>query len=146
MSCEFCQACCQELAPLILRLSLAAVFLPQGFKKVFTYGYGQASENIIGMSTAVVPMWLANFMGYFLPFAELYIGLALLLGFGKYFTKILTVVVTFSIMMYWILKPTPEFAWFMNVHTWFFIAAITLKCLPFGKLSLDQLIWPGEKK
>src|SRR3989338_953611 len=119
------------LAPFLLRLTLALVFIPAGLIK-FTGGYTTSVESIISMSAGLVPVWLATFMGYFLPIAELYIGLALLLGFGKLFTKIITLIVTFSVAMFWYLKSGSDFTWLMDATFLYFIIALVIFFQGFG--------------
>lgn len=134
------------LTALVLRLGLAAVFLPMGIAKVFGgmygyLGYMDAAAKITAMSQGVVPAWLGTFMGYAMPLAELYIGVALLLGFGKRFTKWVTLLVTFSLLSFWYLRDGANFAWFMNPHMWFFLASLALLfTCSLGRFSVDQMM------
>lgn len=137
MSCCSMPCPSKDIAPLLMRLSLAAVFIPVGIMKVFTNGYMESVTMVSGMATDVVPTWLATFMGYLLPGAELYIGFALLLGFGKWFTKGLTLFVTLSLVVFWYLKDGSAFTWFSNAHTWYFLVALVLSMTCFGSWSVD---------
>ncbi len=134
----------EMLAPLLLRLALVSIMLPAGWMKTFgTPGYFAAVENIRTMSLDVVPAWFATFVAYTLPVAELYVGVALLLGVGKYFTKWISVLTFFAVFMFWALKDGAEFTWLKNIHTWYFIGSVLLFSTGFGSLALDKWLFKG---
>jgi uncharacterized membrane protein YphA (DoxX/SURF4 family) len=128
-----------DLGLLLLRLPIGVLFVFGGHMKIFTMGVRKFVED----ATKFVPPYLPPAVGkgylYCVPFAELLVGICLVLGLLTRFIGLITALMLLSFMMAVTGWKDPQGGPF-NASVAYFSVALALMLLGAGRISIDALI------
>ncbi len=122
-----------DWAMLLMRVYIGAIFIPHGYQKLFTYGLDGVSQNFEGMG---IPLpYLSALLA---TFAELFGGIALILGIG---TRITALSLAFTMLVAIITAHSQAFfnqSGGMEYPLTLGIACVAIFLSGGGAYSLDQ--------
>ena len=128
-----------DLGLLLLRLPIGVLFAFGGKMKIFTMGVGKFVEE----ATKFVPSYLPPPVGkaylYAVPFAELLVGICLMLGVFTRFISLITALMLLSFMMAVTGWKDPQGGPF-NASVAYFCVALALMFLGPGRISVDAVL------
>jgi uncharacterized membrane protein YphA (DoxX/SURF4 family) len=131
-----------DLGLLLLRLPIGVLFVFAGHMKIFTMGVG----NFVAEGMKVVPPYLPPTVGkaylYCVPWAELIVGICLLLGLMTRAIGLITALMLLSFMMAATGWKDPHGG--INQSVAYFCVALALMFLGPGRISVDAIL-PRKK-
>lgn len=133
------------LALLLNRLALGFYFFAAGYQKIFGYGVSKFLEGYRATTPSFVPDWFATPYGYALPFAEIILGVTLMLGLlGRLSAFLILLVLTSITIALWVKygpggAEKPPVPW-MHSNVILATLALLLTVLGPGPISIDALL------
>ena len=128
-----------DLGLLLLRIPIGVLFVFAGQMKIFKMGV----SNFVEGSMKVIPPYLPQAVGkgylYCVPFAELLVGICLLLGVATRLIGLIGALMLLSFMMAVTGWRDPQGGIF-NSSVAYFCVALALMFLGAGRISVDALI------
>jgi len=124
----------QDIALLLLRLAVAALFLSAAWDKFFHWSQTMDFLKTTGMGIGL-PAWFAALYAFVLPFVEAFIGLAFLTGWCS---TIASAVLFFTVASFWVvISRDPTYVGILkDFHVYILLLALTTFSFGFGKYAL----------
>jgi uncharacterized membrane protein YphA (DoxX/SURF4 family) len=128
-----------DLGLLLLRLPIGVLFVFAGHMKIFKIGVRDFVASSMGHVPGYLPPAVGKAYLYAVPFAELLVGICLLLGVLTRMIGLITALMLLSFMMAVTGWKDPQGGPF-NLSVAYFCVALALMFLGAGRISVDALL------
>jgi uncharacterized membrane protein YphA (DoxX/SURF4 family) len=133
------QSLAADIGLLLLRLPIGVLFVFAGHMKVFKFGVGNFVAGSLKHIPGYLPQWAGKAYLYAVPWAELLVGICLLLGLATRLIGLITALMLLSFMMAVTGWKDPQGGPF-NSSVAYFAVALALMLLGPGRISIDHFI------